>query len=87
MYRPNINDNYNSLLVLIMIYQLRNGLFVKLKEIAVEKNKNFYRFGIGCNFFATFSFVEASNFTLDSDWLVTNHSLLLQVCDNTLCTQ
>ena len=34
-----------------------------------------------------FFIMEATNFTLDNDWLVTNHSLLQQAFENSLCAQ
>ena len=43
------------------------------------KRKNIFIGLFGCDFFVIFFFTETSNFTLDSDWLVNNHSLIL--CD------
>ena len=34
----------------IMIWQIKNGLFVKWWEVAVEKKKSLYCFGFGCDF-------------------------------------
>ena len=71
----------------VMIDQHSNGLFVLVKKLRWKEKKPSTWFWFGCDFITIFFFMEASNVTLDSDCIVTNHSTMRQVCDNPLCTQ